>query len=360
MVAQDARLVRRHHSDGGAFSDQNSSVGTEDGLQAIAVRSDSILENVRTSPEEYKATEFKLLSQVGNQNLRIPNQVILTGHFANYEAVLQHRAELTASLGITPEQHVRYFNNGACRTYLEKYDPDLVPYFDSETHGSYQGDLCRTAVLAREGGFYVDLDMQLRVPLHSLVDDETTFMTARAAYGAGALNAIIATVPDSPVMRGVLASMRKWYRNEIPKAQNILLGPETMRMGLEDAMKESCPEQSWANSFNQFKCGKEHSFRLFTEQLIADGNCDKWMPTMCPKARAVSPFQGVKFGLFDGRKDGMEKIANPSAQDIMAREQRFIGWPRYDGCTTYGCNLNGGIPSLLDSEHATGVNKTSE
>ena len=66
------------------------------------------------------------------------------------------------SFEITPDLQVLYFNNSACRSYLAQNNPDMIKYFDREKHGSYRGDICRTAVLAKEGGFYLDLDMLIR------------------------------------------------------------------------------------------------------------------------------------------------------------------------------------------------------
>lgn len=188
--------------------------------------------------------------------------------------------------------------------------------------------------------------MQLVVPLRDLVDEETTFMTARSERDEnGCLNAIIAAAPRNPVLLNTLARMGQWYRNEIP--QQGLLGPTTMRHGLEVAMKESCPEYNWGNAYMQFKCGPTHAFRLFTEQLIGWGYCSYWGPVLCPRLRASSQFAGLKFGLFDGRKDGKWVLTRPSEDDIAMRQKRFIGWPRFDGCVGFGCGMEGGSPTLM-------------
>jgi len=279
---------------------------------------------------------------------KIPMQVILTGPFNSFAEVKKHRSDLK-SLGITPDMHVRYFNNTACRTYLEATNPDLVLFFNAETHGSLRGDICRTAVLAREGGFYVDLDMQLVVPLKELVDDQTTFMSARSSM-SGVLNAIIGTTARNPVMLNTLAYMGKWYRNEVkfkngdlvPKG---LLGPTTMKWGLNEAMKMGCPEHDWDNADGQFKCGPQHAFRLFQEKIIADGRpCGYWGPKLCPQVRANSEFDGTKFGLFDtGSDDGKMNERPSSDQDIARMEKSFIGWSRFEGCQNWGCDMTSGV-----------------
>lgn len=320
------------------FTDQRRSFirRHEQGDQALEINNRAVLLDTHPVSAQQKAP-------AGQRKSKIPMQVILTGPFNSFAEVRNHRSDLS-SLGITPDMHVRYFNNSACRAYLEATNPDLVLFFNAETHGSLRGDICRTAVLAREGGFYVDLDMQLVVPLKELVDDETTFMSARSSM-SGVLNAIIAATPHNPVMLSTLAHIGKWYRKETPHDGSGLLGPETMRRGLDDSMRTHCPDHTWANAFLQFRCGSGNAFRFFTEQLMNAGNCEGWGAVMCPKSRADSQFQGSRYALFDGRKDGMEAINSPTAADVASRQKRFIGWSRYNGCEDAGCGLTGGLPN---------------
>lgn len=321
-----------------------------DGKQAVVKKQH---DRVKKTLWKSHGLQFQLQTSEEQNHLKIPKQVVLTGPFESLREMRQQRSDLRTSLrslGITSELRVKYLNNRACRAYLAKSNPELVTFFDEEKHGSYRGDICRAAVLAKEGGYYVDLDLQLSDPLHNLVDDATTFMTARADSDAGALNALIATVPENPVMLATLAHMRKWYHNKT--SQTGIFGPVTMQRGLEEVMSQTCPERHWANAYMQFKCGSQHEFRLFTERLIggnfAAGSCQKWGRKICPKHRARSQFGGAKYGLFDtpepfpGQKVWMGHITSPSKDDIAAFEQRFIGWSRFDGCKGLGCGLTGG------------------
>jgi hypothetical protein len=290
--------------------------------------------------------EFQLNSSVGRHNLQIPKHLFLTGPFHTYDAFLRQRkvANLTNPLGITPDLQVHYFNNAACREYLQKfYDDELLTYFEQEDHGSYRGDICRTAILAREGGFYVDLDFQLRVPLTSLVDDSTSFMTARSSV-SGCLNALIATVPRNPIMLATLTHIRKWYRNET--THNTLLGPMTLQRGLEDFITMACPVRNWTQEDEQFECGTQKGIRLYTEALIRWGSCQVWGTVMCPPARSQSKLWANKYGLFAGRpKDIQQPSGCPTSAQIAFREERFIGWPRGSECKVLGCALSGGLPA---------------
>jgi hypothetical protein len=302
-------------------------------------RPDVSLMDMGTAPALSGGRQFELKSDVPQSDTKIPRQVILTGAHNNFWEVMQSRGSILAELGISPDMHVRYFNNFACRKYLKRHFSFMVEYFDKEDNGSYRGDICRTAVIAKEGGFYIDLDMQLRTPLESLVDDSTTFMSARSAT-FGCLNAIIASVPNNPVMLHTLENMRKWYSGEA--SQMGQLGTATMQRGLGEVMSAECPQVLWQEAVQQFECGPRNSIRLFTEQLISHGDCSTWGSVLCPKSRAKSDWEGVRFGLFDGKHMVLDDIKEPTPIQIAKTEQMFVGWSRFDDCAGLGCGLSGG------------------
>jgi len=179
------------------------------------------------------------------------------------------------------------------------------------------------------------LDMQLAVSLLDLVDDDTTFMTAKSQFG-GALNAIIATVPHNLVMLNTLSAMVEWY-NEGWHSDEELLGPVTMQRGIEKTLSTDCPEHKWEDAHAHFKCGPNNAIRLFQEQRLS--NCEKWGKTVCPSMRARSKFEGQKFVMMDSIGKDRRDVMNPSAKDVARREQMFFGWPRFDGCDRWGCGL---------------------
>ena len=51
----------------------------------------------------------------------------------------------------------------------QHFDDDLAEIYNAEHAGQFRGDICRAAVLAQEGGFYADLDLEPAVPFRSLV-----------------------------------------------------------------------------------------------------------------------------------------------------------------------------------------------
>jgi hypothetical protein len=310
-------------------------------------RRDDCLEFQKASPRanvshESGISAFQLQTSVGQGNMKIPRQVVLTGHFPSLRDVFEKRRDLLASLGITPDLTVRYFNDHDCRRYLSEKNPELVKYFDAETHGSYRGDMCRTSVLAQEGGFYIDLDMQLRTPLTNLVDDHTSFMTAISA-DSGCLNALMATVPNNPVLHHTLARMSEWYSNKTVGTG--LLGPETLRYGVESVMNANCPWVSFSHAYSQVDCG-DQALRFFQERALFSGQllgkCSMWGPIICPDKRAMANSNILNFGLFDGNKDHEESELWPTCEHVHRREKGMIGWSRYEDCDRQGCGLSNG------------------
>merc|ERR1719487_1968232 len=95
---------------------------------------------------------------------------------------------------------LRWFGDKACRQYIkDHYDDELLEMFDSQEEGMYRGDICRAAVMYNEGGFYLDVDVQMNVSLASIVDKDTTFASA-FSLGGDIFNAIMASEPKSEIM----------------------------------------------------------------------------------------------------------------------------------------------------------------
>merc|ERR1719291_447633 len=131
------------------------------------------------------------------------------GSLEEMPAAVQENVRRT--LALNPEMRTRWLGDEARGDFIRaNYGSGLLSAFLGERRGSFRGDICRSAVLALEGGFYVDLDVQMRVPFSQLVDNATTFMAALSMDGA-VLNALLAAEPGSEVMRAVLTAIEDWY-----------------------------------------------------------------------------------------------------------------------------------------------------
>ena len=218
--------------------------------------------------------------------------------------------------------------------------------FRREFRGSFRGDLCRAAVLYREGGFYVDLDVELLVPLTTMIGVSTTFLSAFTADGA-ILNAIMACTPYSEVLYATLVELRKWYRGTVPrKADPVVdgrgtssewMGPLTLHRAVMEVIQTTCPGmQLIPGSQLDWTCGPE-VFRFYVERELQCSVLDR--TSECSLQRARSPFTGLRYGIFTPQL--------PSE----GNERQLIGWPRFEACRRWGC----GDPSYGLSEESLQV-----
>lgn len=295
-----------------------------------------------------------------NQQL-IPRQLVMTGRFASIDELpLETKRNLDNTRKHTPGLTMRYLNDKACLEYLqEHFDVELENLFTREKHGSFRGDICRSAVLLREGGFYADLDFQLNVPIESLIDENTTLMTALTAHGPWEtvqpatvaaklptgravsiqpiLNALIAVQPRSSIMEKTIKNIKVWYADQTgQEATQGLLGPTAMAKSVAEMIQEDCPSAPLAplplvqgeDAMARWACGSEN-VRLYQEEYFGQ-DCQKDGEVVCPPARLS--FFGLQFGVFSMGK--------------ASRESRLIGWSRFQACGSFGCGINGGEASL--------------
>lgn len=299
-------------------------LAAEDSVQAPAVdvaelsSDDSSLLQV----ERLKVPQAPRAPQVTSDHAGspIPHQLVMTAKQASLSEMSQAvQDNVKRMLTDSPEMHLRWLSDTDCAAYIhEHYDTELSNMFKGERRGSFRGDICRSAVLAQEGGFYLDLDVQLYVPVTELVDDSTTFASSFTADNR-ILNAVIATRPGNPVMLETLDQIRKWYRNEVTRTN--WMGPETMLRALRSVVDKECKGHSIDPSTGlEWKCGPQ-VFRFYQEQPL---RCDLEGSAECPPARAQSSFEGLRYGLF-----------------TPGDERRLVAWPRFASCSDWGCGAGG-------------------
>ena len=266
-------------------------------------------------------------------NIVIPPQIVLTGPGSLPELPVELRRNAERIMAANPGFQVHWFSDADCHSYITRhFDAELAGMFRREYRGAFRGDLCRTAVLYREGGFYVDLDLELMVPLNSLVGLSTTFMSAYTADGA-MLNAMMASEPFSSILYAALVELRKWYRGQVPRVYDATMdgiqcrsewmGPLTLFRGIRQFMQVACPSVVLTpGSQLDVVCGTQ-VLRFYREREL---QCTVGKDSReCSDERARSPFAGSKYGLF---APGPE----------MYRERLLIGWPRFESCRSRGCS----------------------
>ncbi|KAL7570478.1 hypothetical protein ACA910_004261 [Epithemia clementina (nom. ined.)] len=78
----------------------------------------------------------------------------------------------------TPVPRVWFLDNGECQRVIALVEPRLLPFFQRESIGKYQADVCRAAALYLSGGYYFDVDMKA---LQAFVPQPTTTFSSAVA-----------------------------------------------------------------------------------------------------------------------------------------------------------------------------------
>eukprot|EP00928_Gymnodinium_smaydae_P027594 TRINITY_DN21296_c0_g4_i1.p1 TRINITY_DN21296_c0_g4~~TRINITY_DN21296_c0_g4_i1.p1 ORF type:complete len:296 (+),score=37.62 TRINITY_DN21296_c0_g4_i1:192-1079(+) len=249
---------------------------------------------------------------------RIPRQVLMTVKEGTLDDLRPDLlANVKRNLAQSSGLRLRWLTDADCLAYLQTYnDEELLSIFKGETEGMLRGDLCRAAVLAKEGGFYMDLDLQLNTALDKLVDDKTTFASAFTEDGY-VLNAILGVRPGCPIMGETLEQTKKWYRSH-PNHGAVNAGTEILLHALKAIVGRDCPGQEVRpKNVLQWDCGP-HNLRFFQERQLA---CTPGGSAECPLNRASSTFNLLKYGIFDPAQS----------------QGALVAWSRYDGCQARHC-----------------------
>eukprot|EP00445_Apocalathium_hangoei_P007001 CAMPEP_0203863372 /NCGR_PEP_ID=MMETSP0359-20131031/14126_1 /ASSEMBLY_ACC=CAM_ASM_000338 /TAXON_ID=268821 /ORGANISM="Scrippsiella Hangoei, Strain SHTV-5" /LENGTH=370 /DNA_ID=CAMNT_0050780901 /DNA_START=98 /DNA_END=1210 /DNA_ORIENTATION=+ len=272
---------------------------------------------------------------VVNSSGRIPRQLVLTAKMGSLAEMPELvRQNVHHMLARSPGIKLRWFGDSDCQAYIRQhFDAELAQIFETESRGSFRGDICRACVLSREGGFYLDLDVELNVALPSLVDENTTFVSAFTEDNA-ILNAVMGTAPNSPVMLKAVEEIRMWYTGKASHVDKYTsdgwMGPITLLRALRAVVDSDCAGHSLqVEGTLQWSCGPQ-VFRLYHERPL---DCSI-VSEECPKRRAESAFGGVRFGIF----------APPAAA---GQARQLVAWPRFADCGQWGCSAGG-----WDQNHA--------
>ena len=103
---------------------------------------------------------------------------------------------------------VKFYSDEDCDFYLWKYyGPQVLESWYMQEKGAHKADLFRYAVLAREGGVYLDIKIDVRQPLGEMFDHDVPFTSVetRQRNHRNIHNAILASSPGHPVMYNALA-----------------------------------------------------------------------------------------------------------------------------------------------------------
>lgn len=104
---------------------------------------------------------------------------------------------------MNPEYEYYFFSDQDCKDYfISNYGEKYLQAFNHLKPGAFKADFWRYAVLAKEGGIYIDLDMKLTKPLREIINPDTDFYVVKDLPDSAIYQAFIAVVPNHPVLIG--------------------------------------------------------------------------------------------------------------------------------------------------------------
>lgn len=144
---------------------------------------------------------------------KIIHQTAETAELPDWGRILQARA-----IGLHPEWEYRFYDDAARRELVRRQMPGVLPSFDAYRTSIQRTDMFRMVAVYAGGGFYVDLDIDCRLPLDELcrhgcvVAEEKLLTEAQAAalghrHGQRVANYMFGAEAGHPFLFDVLEEM---------------------------------------------------------------------------------------------------------------------------------------------------------
>lgn len=130
----------------------------------------------------------------------IPFYIIQTGHDNSFKNIL-HFNSIMSFIELNPEYTYLYYSDKDGRKLLrESFNNEINYAYDMLVPGAYKADLFRYCILQHIGGCYFDCKQILRVPIHSFLDKNKTFVLCNDVIDNALLNAIIFSTKSNDII----------------------------------------------------------------------------------------------------------------------------------------------------------------
>lgn len=117
------------------------------------------------------------------------------------------------SLEMTPEfDHVFYDDTARLKSIEENFEPNVVKAYKCLKPGAFKADLWRYCILYVKGGIYIDMDIEIVVPLLPILKENSRIYIQQViperkhcvtSY-PGVINGFLAFSPKNPVLRACI------------------------------------------------------------------------------------------------------------------------------------------------------------
>lgn len=284
----------------------------------------------------------------------IPKRLFLTTKDGTPDSLPEAlRRNVERNVELNGDLELTWYGDKECLSLLNSTSPDAAELFQALRHGANKADLCRAAYLLQYGGFYLDTDVELRVPLSGLVGADTQFLTLNEHsvtldfHSTGMNWAILGTAPDSPVMKFALDAMVDQPPSDAPAGPDswTVWGPRR----LADAFNTVCSgvPHYQVRSDADIKCDVPSRF-LYEENLkklrnefaareLRDRPGIIKTPGFLRRSREIPGMDTLKQALHRKRMnwEGLEYAI--FAEGDRGKLQKLVGYSRFDDCNAWNC-----------------------
>ena len=135
----------------------------------------------------------------------IPRHIYQTHKFESHSIPPKMAAEMRKIKEMHKDFSYTYFDDREALMMMKReYGVDSEEYnaYLCLNNNAFRADFWRYALLYKRGGFYLDADLSLKIPIDGFVGPQVTFVTPFCLEeGSGLFNAFMGVIPNHPVMR---------------------------------------------------------------------------------------------------------------------------------------------------------------
>ena len=146
----------------------------------------------------------------------IPKRIVQFWNDERIEDAIPSLQEAVATWKtLNPDYEHVYYSMRAARQFIaDNYEADVLEAYDTLVPASYKADLFRYCELYKNGGFYVDIKCNCRIPLDDILRDnmsaEKVFVLDCYNSGSGLFTGFFGIAPNSPLL---LLAIQRCVRN---------------------------------------------------------------------------------------------------------------------------------------------------
>ena len=148
-----------------------------------------------------------------------------------------------------PIAKVDYLDDAQCQRGIQKVEPRLLVFYQSEQRAENKANICQIVTLYDQGGYYFNTDIQVVDALS--INPNVTFVAPLEANSTwnnvkGLMNSFVAVMPKHPLLRINLDVLVQYYQSNVDPKKRNYKGREFPLLG-SDSLIESFTEFQNAN-----------------------------------------------------------------------------------------------------------------